>query len=168
MGWVKKMDHVSSAACEITRGNRERNRHTRNSIYTWQSNSLLWGSWKWKQVSQSLHTWYSKPSWTWPWATCCSWPCFEQGGWMRWSPEVSYNFLILWRLEFKFWSLLRVSILSETILTKLNIFYQLINIAFSWSRRFPGEKNTRRVTMGFPLNCYAELHLLMYNIWHNV
>lgn len=37
----------------------------------------------------SLNPWkYSKPGWTWSWATCSSWPCWELGGWIRWSPEV--------------------------------------------------------------------------------
>lgn len=34
----------------------------------------------------SLHPWRLK--WTWAWETHCSWPCFEQGGWTRWSPEL--------------------------------------------------------------------------------
>lgn len=34
---------------------------------------------------------YSKPNWTQPWVTCCSWPCCEQGRWIRWSPMAPAN-----------------------------------------------------------------------------
>lgn len=41
----------------------------------------------------SLHSWrYSDSDWTWPWETCYSWFCFEQGGWNRWLLEVPSNF----------------------------------------------------------------------------
>lgn len=32
-----------------------------------------------------------KLSWTWPWGTCPTWPCFEQGGWIQQSPKVLSN-----------------------------------------------------------------------------
>lgn len=36
--------------------------------------------------------WYSEPNWTViTWATCFSWPCFEQTVWIRWSLEVHFN-----------------------------------------------------------------------------
>lgn len=34
---------------------------------------------------------YSKPNWTQPWVTCCSWPCCEQGRWIKWSPMAPAN-----------------------------------------------------------------------------
>lgn len=43
-----------------------------------------------------------KLSWTRPWATCCSWFCFEQGGWsgdLKRSPPIS---VILWFYEKQF------------------------------------------------------------------
>ena len=54
----------------------------------------------------SLHPWrYSNSDWTWPWATCCSWPCFEQGGtpddFLRCLPTSA----ILWFTDSVGWSL---------------------------------------------------------------
>lgn len=52
--------------------------------------------WKWLNIVMhcpgmlwSLHpSRYSKPNWTWSWAPCSRWTCFEQEGWAIWFPEV--------------------------------------------------------------------------------
>lgn len=70
------------------------NSNTENS--TKEKTFLLW---EWSNIGagsserfRSLYPWkYSKLEWTWPWATCLDWPCFQQQGWIRWCLEVPAN-----------------------------------------------------------------------------
>lgn len=96
---IKKMEQMllSGAQWKHERGNRHKLKYGKFHLKMWKTLFTVKGVKPrtvppWQIVESPSLELFQEPKWTWLWAACCSWSCFEQGSQRMGSPQVPAGF----------------------------------------------------------------------------